>query len=172
VNDDTRFWPGMVLLADCLCQQITDSGLPPVCFCGIIPGDAVILDYCTSCDGDACGMAWVRLVSAGPLIGSPMAVGAANTGVNTCATLLVATIEVGIARCAPMPDDDGAPPTMADQLAAAELHAADMAAVMRAIVCCPGLDQRNMLLLDWAPIGPEGGCLGGRWQVMVGEAVA
>src|SRR5688572_16405444 len=41
VEDDV-IWPLMVRLRDCLCAELTQSGLlPGDCFCGVLPGDQV-----------------------------------------------------------------------------------------------------------------------------------
>lgn len=168
-RQDVRFWPQMVLLADCLCAEIAASGLPGVCFCGVLAGDSVPLDYCTECDGGGCGMAWVRLSAVTPL-GSEATATTGTGTFNTCTMPLVATVEVGIARCAPMPNEDGEPPTLAEQLDAAQLQAADMAASVRAIRCCEGIDQKALVLAQWVPLGPDGGCLGGVWSFTTQEA--
>lgn len=153
----------MLVLASCLCREIAEAELPDPCFCGVIPGQAVPLDYCAPCGsrGGKCGMAWVRLAGVAP---------ANFTGtsgdITRCATPLQATIEVGVARCAPTGSLDSLP-TMADQLAAAELQTADMAAALRAIRCCT--DNGDIAVTAWAPFGPTGGCLGGSWNFTLYE---
>jgi hypothetical protein len=161
MRSDHHFWPTMLSLAECLCQQITDSELPDVCFCGVLPGD-LTLEYCTSCDGGACGQAWVRLVGVSVLAG-------VEEAANPCTAPLQALVEVGIARCAPTGGDDGSPPTLAQQLDAAALQTADMAAALRAIRCCEALSPKDFAITQWTPIGPEGVCLGGAWAVLLFE---
>lgn len=159
MREDSRFWPLLTELASCLCAEIAAAGLPEPCFCGVVPGDAMALDYCTDC-GEKCGMAWVRVVS----------MNVADVGIeggNPCTAPLEATIEVGVARCAPMPDDQGNPPSMADQLEATRVMMADQAAALRAIRCC---SSRDFDVQQWAPAGPQGGCVGGAWSVIFAEA--
>lgn len=159
MRTDSHVWPKLVVLADCLCAEITAS-VPPVCFCGVLPGGQLVLDWC-GCDGDACGMAWVRITGIVPNLGSA-------TATTVCLTTLRATIEVGIARCAPTLDDQGNPPGVAEQLAAAEQQAADMAAMLRAILCCDGIDQHAVGLAAYSPF-QTGDCLGGTWTFTVDE---
>ena len=161
---DERIWPIALELASCLCRELTDAGGPKTCFCGIIPGDNVAFDYCAPCSGDTCGMAWVRLAGVVPM--QNMSFGYVTP--NRCAPVLMGVFEVGVLRCAPTMTEDGNPPTMAQQLDAATLQASDMAASGRAAGCCFG-NEREVTLGGWAPIGPQGGCLGGAWTVSIGE---
>jgi hypothetical protein len=161
---DTRIWPLATQLASCLCAELTAAGGPEPCFCGVLAGDSVAFDYCSPCEGNACGMAWVRLAAVAPLqsaVGNTIAIG-------RCSPSLVATFEVGVLRCAPTLTEDGGLPSMADQLDAAELQASDMAAAGRAAACC-FTDGRLVIVGAWTPVGPQGGCLGGSWTVTVGE---
>jgi hypothetical protein len=159
MREDTRFWPLLTDLASCLCAEIAASQLPEPCFCGILPGGIVALDYCEECDGK-CGMAWVRLTTITELRSEQV------QDSSKCTQPLRATVEVGIARCAPTGDESG-PPTMAEQLDTARLLLADQAAVLRAIRCCTG---RMFTLGTWTPMGPQGGCVGGAWTVTFEEA--
>jgi hypothetical protein len=158
-TEDTRVWPMLLDLASCVCAEFNKAGLPEFCFCGIVPGLAVF-DFCgENCEEGTCGgMAWVS-----PRIITPSQEGAVGVSVSPrrCQTpMLDVGFEVGAVRCAPMPDSDGTPPSMAVQLEAARLQMADMAAIERALLCCfsetPALDT-------WVSIGPDGGCLGGVW---------
>jgi uncharacterized repeat protein (TIGR04076 family) len=163
---DTRIWPLTTKLASCLCAELAASGGPEPCFCGVLAGDSVAYDYCSPCQGDQCGMAWVRLASI-----IPMPSNTANSGLTLpgrCAPALVGIFEVGVLRCAPTLTEDGQLPDMAVQLAAAELQASDMAAAGRAAACC-FTDGRIVTVGEWSPAGPIGGCLGGSWSVSVGE---
>lgn len=162
-TDDTVVWPLALALAECLCTAIRGRNLPEPCFCGVIPGNQVALDYCTDCDSTACGMAWVRVAGIAPRLS---AVGMTAPSTN-CNVALEASFEVGIVRCAPMFGPDGAPPSLAAQLDAARLQMADMAAALAAASCC--FKGRDVRLDGWAPIGPLGACLGGAWMVTVGE---
>lgn len=157
--DDPLVWPLLTDLASCLCRQITELGLPEPCFCGVLSGDSVALDYCQPC-GVKCGMAWVRLAGIVPQSTGTQI----SRSARGCPAQLEVSVEVGIARCAPVADARGNPPTMDAQLDAARLQAADMNAARRAVQCCFDGDAT---LDAWAPLGPQGGCIGGAWLVTV-----
>lgn len=163
---DTRIWPLALSLASCLCQELRDAGGPEPCFCGVLAGEQVAWDYCQPCEGDMCGMAWVRIASIVPLSATT-----SNDGtilLNRCAPALAAIFEIGVLRCAPTVGPEGQLPDMAEQLAAAHLQASDMAAAGRAAACC-FTDGRMVAVNQWTPLGPDGGCVGGSWTVTVGE---
>jgi len=163
---DTVIWPVMVSLAECLCTQITSSGLPEPCFCGVLPGNDVAYDYCDGCEDGTCGQAWVRMAEAFPARVFPVP----DSDRGNCATALAVELVVGIVRCAPMPDEHGDPPTMEAQFDTAQLVVADMMAMRRAIMCCTQAYRgRDYLLGPYLPIGPEGGCVGGAWTVTFSE---
>lgn len=155
-------WLGTYLtdLASCLCAGVHSAGLPEPCFCGVMPGDAVALDYCQECDGGRCGVAWVRLVAITSQSQS------LDPG-NTCVVLPVATVEVGIGRCAPMPGSDGSPPSEAEMLGATQTQVVEAAVMRDAITCCA--DDYDVVLGSYTPMGPNGGCLGGVWSLTVSE---
>lgn len=150
----------LATLATCLCAQITTDGGPEPCFCGVVPGDAVVQDYAGNCV-DLCGMAWVRLVSLYPASG----VGFIDENAGNCASELGLEIEIGLMRCAEMPDDRGNPPTDAALLRSVELQTAGALTMRRAILCCPSLSPKDYKLGPYAPAGPMGGLVGGTWQL-------
>lgn len=140
-------------LATCLCAQIIEDELPPTCFCGVVPGDEVAMDYAGDCD-DACGMAWVRLVNAYPStsIGSPI------ERPGNCAVGIGVEVVLGIARCIPL-GDNGEPPDPTDLAAASVLQQADMMAMWRAVSCCRS--SKDWAIGNYTPFGPQGGLVGG-----------
>jgi hypothetical protein len=81
-------------LLDCLCNGITEAGLPDTCFCGVVPGEAATQDYGGDCN-DACGMSWIRVSSLYPATG----IGVASETVGNCGKGLGADLELGIMRC-------------------------------------------------------------------------
>ena len=167
-TDDTIVWPLALRLAECLCTAIRNRNLPEPCFCGVIPGEQVTLDYCTDCDSTGCGMAWVRVAGVAPRqvsFAQPVRATASTSG--GCQVAVEAVFEVGIVRCAPMLGPDGQPPSLAAQLDATRLQMADMAAGLEAAACC--FRDRDSQVGGWTPLGPQGGCLGGTWFVTVGE---
>jgi hypothetical protein len=170
MREDVRFWPALLELASCLCAEIAEAGLPEPCFCGILPGDLVPLDYCQECDGGKCGMAWVRTVNIQEQrVSRYDSMEGSSIRARNCTAPLDMIVEVGVTRCAPMPESDGTPPSMAEQLDSARLVMADQAAALRAIRCC--LDSKYPIRVGtWLPMGPSGGCIGGAWTVTIGSA--
>lgn len=142
-------------LAACLCAQIEEDGLPPTCFCGVIPGDVAVGDYAGDCDV-SCGMAWVRLITSYPATG----VGAADETAGNCSASLGVDIEVGIMRCMDV-HEDGTPLSAEELLEVARLQTADMMAMWRAVFCCNSLSNKDFILNAYQPLGPMGGLVGG-----------
>jgi hypothetical protein len=156
---DLVVWPKLAALATCLCSEVTDSGLEPLCFCGVMPGAAIALDYVDGCQGSE-GMGWVRLVNAYPSNSLPQPM---QTALH-CTSPLAFTAEMGIVR--PMGvNADGTPPDDATLLAATENQMAEMMAMYRAIACCYSLSE--VVIQQYFPMGPDGGAVGGRWQFVV-----
>jgi hypothetical protein len=172
VIEDTVAYPAMLALTLCLCEEMAASELPDPCFCGVLPGAEVAMDYCGDCGDGKCGAAWVRLVSEYPSQTFPQPLdGLAQSG--GCAVPSAIQLEMGIVRCAPTGETVGTgdasvyyPPTVQEQLNAARLQTADKAAMRRAIACClatkPDGSRREYILGAYTPIG-GGDCLGGVW---------
>jgi hypothetical protein len=146
-------------LSTCLCAQILTDDLPPVCVCGVMPGAEVALEYTGDCD-DACGMAWVRLVSSYP----STSVGAPAERPGNCGLGIGLDVEMGIVRCIEVGDAD-VPPEPAHLAAAAVLQTADMMAMWRAVSCCR--QSKDWMLGSYVPYGPEGGLVGGVLPVSI-----
>jgi hypothetical protein len=159
MTDDSDFFPKLVAISQCLCAEITVRGLPETCFCGVIHGAAIPADYCESgLQGN--GMAWARLVSITEVQSQGQ-----DPQASFCGSPLEAVIEVGILRCALGLSESGMPPTVEQHMEAARLAAADMAASLAAIRCC--VNKRDVRVLAWQPMGPDGGCVGGAWTAVV-----
>lgn len=152
----------LVALAGCLCQSIRDAGLPDPCFCGVMPGEQIAIDYVTGCD-DQNGMAWTRLQLGYPASG----VGVVNQQVRNCSGGFGVEIEMGVMRSAPIMQDDGEPPTAADQLLSTELQMGDMWAMVQAVNCCDALQNYDYIMSQYRPRGPAGFAVGGTFTVMV-----
>lgn len=151
-----------VELAACLCQQISDSALQDVCFCGVIPGDAATDTYFGNCTGKN-GMAWVRIANIYP----SQSVGIADQTIGNCSTGLGADIEIGIMRTIQIAEGTRNLPD--STILAQTAQQVDEAMLMRqAVVCCDALDQKDYILGAYTPIGPMGTALGGSWVVHVG----
>jgi hypothetical protein len=161
---DAWVWPAMTRLAECLCTEILDAGLPPTCFCGVMPGEIVDASYVTKSEG----MAWVRMVGAYPYTTFP----AADLTGNTCVMPIGFELEVGTLWCAPVARDArGNPPTPPAQFASTEIQMAAMAAMHRAIVCCMPRERGTSTLGTYTPIGPAGATVGGTWQLFIAGGV-
>lgn len=143
----------LLALLECLAAQMGQEGLPDPCFLGMLPGEAVPLNYCDNC-GD--GMAWVRLVAIGaPTDADPQAAG------STCYNPLAATVEVGIIRGIVVIHEDGSPATPDEQMTAFREQMAGMRAMHRTLTCCDLPSGESIGELNYTPMGPEGGCVGG-----------
>jgi len=144
-------------LATCLCAQIVADGLPDVCFCGVIPGEAASAMYQGDCT-KKCGMAWVRLIT----VTSASGVGVPNDQPGNCSSGIGYEVEVGILRCTPI-GTATTPPAPAQLLGAAEFQYADMMSMRRAVACCVG--SKDWMIGGYTPMGPSGGMVGGAWNV-------
>jgi hypothetical protein len=142
----------MADLATCLCAEILESG-PPVCACGVMPGEDVALDYMGDCD-DTCGQAWVRLATAYPSV----TIGQPSVNPGNCSVGVGLEIEMGIVRCFDV-GDGRTPPDAADLAASAVLQYADMMTMWRAVACCRS--SKDFIIGQYVPIGPQGGIVGG-----------
>lgn len=81
------------------------------------------------------------------------------------APTIAAEFVVTLLRCAPMPTEDGCPPSCDDLAASARILHLDMAAVHNALLCClPSTGRRRrgprFFVGQARPVGPEGGCVG------------
>lgn len=82
-------------------------------------------------------------------------------------------LAVTVYRCAPLPDDNGCPPTCEQMTAAATQLHADMLAVHTAVLCCYSdtdttrRNGRRFVLGPSRTLGPQGGCVGLEQRVTV-----
>ncbi len=82
-------------------------------------------------------------------------------------------LAVTVFRCAPLPTDEGCPPTAQELSETALQQHADMLAVQAAILCCYAstdqtrLDGRRYVIGQSASVGPQGGCVGFEQRVTV-----
>lgn len=92
-----------------------------------------------------------------------------------CGPPPVTAVELAITvyRCAPLPSDQGCPPTCEELTASATQLHADMLAVQAAVLCCySGTDTtrrngRRFVLGQSRTLGPQGGCVGMEQRVVV-----
>jgi hypothetical protein len=164
---DNRIFEALAMINECLCGKIEENGLPKLCFCGIIAGQAPydatgVGDGCDDDDEDeGCGQAWVRLVTAYP----SSAVGIADTNPGNCGKGVGFDVEIGILRCISIEDNGGAIEAE-EMLSATSLQIADMLTMQQALMCC-SVDSDNFVLGAYTPIGPEGMFVGGSWLASV-----
>lgn len=170
--EDFLIYPKMVQIAGCLCSELEAAGIS-TCFCGVLPGGEAVLDFCGGedggCDAAGCGgQAWVRLTQAYPSTSFPDP----DVVASNCNGGITFELEVGFSHCAPMPDSDGTPPTVGEQLEAVRIQMAGMAAMRRAISCCWGNrdDEPEFLLGAYTPQPVSGGCISATWSVLVAGA--
>lgn len=147
-------------LAACLCERIESDGLPPPCYCGVVPGDAIAVDYIAACE-DQDGLAFVRLAQVYPA----SRVGVIDQRLNNCGTGFGIEAEVGIIRSAPPWGEEGEPPDEAANLAGSVLLVQDMAAIVGAIQCCFADHGIDYIVQGYRPT-ILGGALGGSYVVM------
>jgi hypothetical protein len=151
----------------CFEQELDKEATPPK-YRGRRPGQVV--DHLLSTTSDECceGSAWVRVASFFPSSGKfpeqdqdPL-----NSGTRAWAV----TLELGVVRCAPTPDENSIPSTAQWNAVADAVD--DDAASMRRAICCfieasPTARRGYVLPLDWQPLDVEGGCVGGTLRVIV-----
>jgi hypothetical protein len=144
-------WDTIRDLHSCLCAQFETDG-PPLCFCGIVPGSEVALEYQGDCE-DACGMAWIKVGAIYP----SKVLGAVATDPNNCAMATGIDLELGVMRCLPVGDSDGSPPSQEELQESTEQMVKDMMSVRSALLCCSGTE---FIMGTMNPFGPAGGTVG------------
>lgn len=156
----SRLYDTMVDLAACLCAQVAVDNPedPNFCFCGVIPGRAVLPDYIFGCDDG--GMGWVRLGTTYPSE-SP---GQIDRSFGNCGTGLGFELEIGILRRAIIEEEA---PTMEESAGMVERQIADVQTLSKAISCCPSLGRKDYILGQYQPVGPDGGVVGGAFTIYV-----
>lgn len=145
-------WKTAENLSTCLCAQFEIDCGKALCFCGVVPGGEVALEYMGDC-GEECGMAWVQVTGTYPASG----VGIPNITPSNCWLGLGVDVQVGVARCMPVGDERGGPPTLAQLQEAAEQQAQDMETVRKAVLCC---QTEDLIVGRMTPFGPDGGVYG------------
>lgn len=149
----------MIEIAACLCAQIDADGSPPTCFCGVVPGESVVLNYATDCV-DRDGMAWVRLITLYP----STTVGQADTNLGNCGAGIGAELEIGIMRSYPV-YEDGEPPPAAELEAITRQQVKDAMTMHRAVLCCTALPTKQVIVSLYRPAPILGGMVGGAMQI-------
>jgi len=173
-------------LLDCVCEtlDLLPTEVPGLVGCpcrsGVVPG-AAAADGCDGgCElqpGEAPGQLTVNVVRlyASDRQNFPRETGQLSTvpgsgvrDLKNCTMPQTTAVELLITlwRCAPMPTDQGCPPSMPQLDAAAMQMHADMLAVQQGILCCYAgtlPDQRwgrRYVVGQTLSLGPQGGCVG------------
>jgi hypothetical protein len=129
---------------------------PQPCRTVLSPGLNIAWDTCGSGCGDGQdGQLWANITT----------MAAENQGGNC--EQIIWTADVGIVRCAATVQDDGNPPPILAEEHDAWQQAADSDSIRNAIRCCePRPDSiRDVELVTWTALGPDGGCVGGAWTI-------
>ena len=133
----------------------------PVCRSFVNPGANAPHDVCES-SNNGNGQLWVA--NLGSTAGWPTFTSAPIT----CATPFADQIELGIVRCAEgVLQDVTLIPDASKVTNDAMQQQDDKMALKAAILCCWGIDGKDMLPPIWEPIEPQGGCVGGIWTVSI-----
>lgn len=119
----------------------------------------VALDSCQQ------GQAWIRQSGAWPTVNFTDAL----RGPVHCGSTWVAEYEIGVMRCACLPDEVGNPPTSACEESTARCVSDDAARVRDALTCCVPLLAHvgEVVVGQLAFYGPSGGCVGSVIRVQI-----
>ncbi len=150
-------------LLACLVAELATNADPPA-NASLRTGIQVELLLSTTRDECCEGVAWVRVVQIYPSENFPDQ----DTSYSRCGPAQwAATLEMGVARCAPTPDAEDIIST--DEWNTLSRLVMDDAAAMRRALCCftDGDPDRMNLAGVWQPIAVEGACTGGTQQVTV-----
>lgn len=158
---DPLVMPLALELLACYEQELAKMADPPL-HAGIRPGTTV--DFLLSTTDDECcaGLGWVRPATFYPSSSTfPLQ---DETGQKQGTTGWAVTLEMGIAVCAPTPDETSIP--TADEWLATAQRVYDAGAAMRRAICCFIEADRTRRLQNvlpglWQPVAVEGGCVGG-----------
>lgn len=134
-----------------------------LCAVGLYPGAMVPADYGLASEDCAGGMAFVRIGGAGKTSNYP----APDNTSKSCAAHAMFTIEVGMWRPAPMPDQNMNAfilPDAVEQFDAAMQMIDDMG-YMHEAIARTARKYDDIIIGSWTPMGPEGDVVGGSWTL-------
>jgi hypothetical protein len=143
----------------CVCQTLATlrpdpdpCGAPCSCLVVAAADGQVAFDSCQQ------GQAWIRLSGAWPTNDFPNPL----RGPVHCGSTWAVEIEVGVTRCACLPDEVGNPPLPACEESTARCVSDDAMRVRDALSCCvPLLAHVGEVVIGvMSPYGPSGGCVG------------
>lgn len=161
---DTSVYDAAAALLECVraaVEPVTGVPLGRVC---VVPGD-IAFDGC-DCDG-ALYASW-RTSYDSAAFPAPQ-----EAPRNCGAPYAVGQIGLALARCVPVVDERGYPPTCAELADAARLHAREAYWMRRAALECLCSMRRSGVIAEYligaqVPVGPQGGCAGIAMDVTIG----
>lgn len=148
----------------CLEEQVARVPNPPQAVC-LRPGDRVSLLISQSFDECCAGLAWVRLAMIYPSSQFPEQ----DDSVVKCQLGWAVVVELGVARCAPVGDENHLP-SCDEWTTTVNDSTADAAALRRTLMCFRRLDDyRHTAVVPgaWESTTLEGGCVGGTMTLTV-----
>lgn len=159
--EDTRFFPVIARLIECLRKELEDSNGGDHCYVGIVVGDNAPLGMMA---GDCKGIAWIRPAQVFPSLEFPQPSETAQ-----CGAPLAMTLEVGVTRRYPRAEGRNLFPDPQEMFNASRLYLSDMQAMRRAIVCCMKTERDLQHVLGaYDPIPAGNGLSGGTWTFTIG----
>lgn len=167
ITEDDQIYPVLAELVACLCAALGETA---PCFCGLLVGDDLPVEYVGRCEAEtgdpACGVAYVRVMTAYPTENFPEPLAR-----PTCNMAMAYTVGVGVLRCAEVGGDDGSPVDPAEVERITLLQLSDMKAIRRAIQCClmSSFPEVDHVLGSFTPFPQEGDVVGGEWPVTLLE---
>ncbi len=120
----------------------------------IAPGQEVAWDDC--CDGQL----WSRVIQVTPHVTTSTRTAA---GPPCGVDYWIATVALGVIRCAYSLAEDGTAPTAEQIESDGQQMLDDMAELQQVVLCNPNTWE----IQTWTPTGPLGGCHGGEWVYTV-----
>lgn len=153
-------------LLDQIAQATAERVSPNVKRIVVAPGEVAWDDCCE-------GQVWARLVSLIPS-GRPFPQTDVDQKGPGCGVILWSgVVGIGVLRCAAVLREDGSAPTPKQIKADAEQQVKDLRAIEKMMVCdLPSMSGfQSMKVVGWTPQGPEGGCVGGEWQIALAIGV-
>lgn len=165
----------MDMLVIPLLREIRTCAAEQLALVGRLPCRFPITWNTTNPPADACdcfcnwgeGQAWVRWVETAPAKssggGNSAALKAAGCGADS---MFEITLEVGVYRCWPVPGE-AQPLEESEEEHAAVGMLIDAAAIRRALMCCPYLEEKQWELIREEPVAHSGGCTGVLAQLKV-----
>lgn len=155
----------VVEMIDGLLAVIRERGWTEPCLLALMPGADVPFDYCDNDDCGEGGMAWVRLVLVSPLLNAD------GTVTASCTTGMDISFEMGMLVGAPrmtQVGDQFVPPTAEENIMASLRQYEQMDAMYEALTCTELSSGFRPAIVNYTPVGPQGGCVGGIWTATIG----